>query len=206
MAISFSDQLKRQLRYVEISAKEYDIGNRDEAIRVATCLRVMFHQTALSTSLLSHLNAESIELCSTSEPGPIGSGLGLKVANNLITNPFTGEMRASPWLAAAPHKTLIPFAQWWNEVVVYNSGTQVTRRNLVLWAANKDGGAHVGEVQHAGYEKVARGLDFTFTITNRTTGESLITKAEEIHLAALRQFAYEVSVSPDLLKLAYPLS
>ncbi len=202
MAISLSEQVDRQLRFIESSAREFDTGNRDEAIRIGTSLRVLFHQTQKSTSLLRHLGAEGISLCSTSAGTPVSPGLGLNVANNLITNPFTGDMRASPWLADAPQKNLILFDTWWQgEVVVFNSGIEITRKSLCLWAANQDGGAHVDDNQHGDYEFVQRGLDFTFTITHED-GRQLIAKSAEIHLAALRQFGWEVLASPDMLRLA----
>lgn len=202
MALSFPEQVDRQLRFIESSAREFDAGQRDEAIRIGTSLRVLFHQTQKSTSLLRHLGAEGISLCSTSAGTPVSPGLGLNVANNLITNPFTGEMRASPWLADAPHKNPISYTAWWQgEVVVFSSGVEITRKALCLWAANQDGGAHVDDNQHADYEFVQRGLDFTFTITHEN-GRQLIARPADVHLAALRQFGWEVLASPDMLRLA----
>jgi hypothetical protein len=55
--IDFTGQLQRQLGFMENSARAYDAGHRDEAIRLATSLRVLFHQTPKSTSLLRHLGA-----------------------------------------------------------------------------------------------------------------------------------------------------
>ena len=132
----------------------------------------------------------------------MSSGLGLNIANNLITNPFTGEMRAAPWLDAAPNKSFVLFPAWWlDEVVLFNTGIEVSRKDLALWVANQDGGAHVDDTQDVDYKKVTRCLDFTFTIT-RSDGRQLIARPEELHLAALRQFAYEVLVSPDIRRLA----
>ena len=141
-------------------------------------------------------------MCSTSAGTLIAPGLGLNVANNLITNPFTGEMRASPWLEQAPNHASVALREWWQgEVVIFNTGTKVTRKDIALWVANEDGGAHVRGAQDAEYQRVTRGLDFSFTITHED-GRQLIARPEELHLAALRQFAYEVLVSPDILRLA----
>ena len=60
--IDFVQQLEKQLRYIETSANEYDAGKVDEAIRIATCLRVIFRQAKHSTSLLTHLQANHINL------------------------------------------------------------------------------------------------------------------------------------------------
>ena len=56
----FKAQLKRQLGFLEWSAGGFDAGRCDEAIRIATALRVIFHQAANSTSLLNHLNAAHV--------------------------------------------------------------------------------------------------------------------------------------------------
>ena len=61
----FRQRLRQQLSFIENSCAAYDSGETEEAIRVATCLRVLFHQTRNSTSLLTHLNATDVELFST---------------------------------------------------------------------------------------------------------------------------------------------
>ena len=101
MKVDFTAQLQRQLGFMENSARAYDAGHRDEAIRLATSLRVLFHQTPKSTSLLWHLGAESIMMLSTSDRNPVAPGVCLNVTNNLIMNVDTGETRAAPWLGAA---------------------------------------------------------------------------------------------------------
>ena len=201
MSVDFCAQLKRQLRFLKTSAAAFDAGDRDEAIRIGTGLRVLFHQTNRSTSLMRHLDAESFQILSTSARTPVGPGMGLNVANHFDMNVFTGVTRAMPWLDAAPTKMFVPLADWWKaEVVLFNTGIEVTRRDLALWAANQDGGAHVDDTFDVDYEKVVRGLDFTYTIT-KPDGYQLITRVEELHLAALRQFAYEVLCTPALVKL-----
>ena len=203
MTVDFREQLKRQLRFLESSAASYDSGNVEEAIRISVSLRVLFHHTNKSTSLLHHMRATNIHMLSTSSQHPVGLGLGLNVANNLVLNPFTGHMRASPWLDAAPTKTIVSFARWWkDEVVLFNAGIEVTRKTLVRWSANQDGGAHVDELPDADYLKVTRGLDFTWTVRNETEDTEMIVATQDLHLAALRQFAYEALHSPELLRLA----
>ena len=63
--VNFVSQLDNQLRYIETSAREYDAGQIIEAIRIATSLRVIFHQTNRSTSILTHLQSNNIKLSTT---------------------------------------------------------------------------------------------------------------------------------------------
>ena len=202
MPVDFTAHLQRQLGFLETSSRAYDAGRRDEAIRIGASLRVLFHQTSTSTSLLRHLGAESIVMLSTSDRNPVGPGVCLNVANHLHVNVDTGETWAAPWLGAAGTKTLVPFVDWWkNEVIFFNTGIEVTREDLALWTANKDGGAHVDGALPADYEKVTRGLDLPLSITH-PDGKKISARAANLHLAALRQFAYEVLESTDILQLA----
>ena len=60
----FKEQLARQLRFIRNSCRLYDEGNKEEAIRIGTSLRVLMRDTTdrkgrpLSVSLFSHLKAK----------------------------------------------------------------------------------------------------------------------------------------------------
>ena len=51
----FPTHLGRQLQFLHQSCASYDGGFFDEAIRMATVMRVLLHDTKHSTSLLKHL-------------------------------------------------------------------------------------------------------------------------------------------------------
>ena len=68
----FKDQLRRQMHFIENSCINFDRGDWEEAIRIATCIRVLLHDTEHSTSLLKHLNATNICLFNTSPDIPEG--------------------------------------------------------------------------------------------------------------------------------------
>src|SRR5437762_2025805 len=81
MAIDFREQLSKQLGFLQTSCREYDAGNTNEAIRIAQALRVIFHNTRNSTSLLMHLRGNSISMHSTCRrtrtDNPMATGQGL---------------------------------------------------------------------------------------------------------------------------------
>ena len=60
--MNYKEHLKRQLAFLERSCIAYDQGYTDEAIRMATVIRVLLHKTHRSTSLLAHLGRENINL------------------------------------------------------------------------------------------------------------------------------------------------
>ena len=63
--MDFRAQLASQLEFIQSSCDLYDVGKVREGVRIATALRVLFHQTRKSTSVLTHLSAIDIALLST---------------------------------------------------------------------------------------------------------------------------------------------
>src|SRR5687768_10194995 len=61
----FADKLHQQLQFIRRSAKLYDQGDEDEALRLATALRVVLHDTGSSTSLLKHLGLSNTKMLSS---------------------------------------------------------------------------------------------------------------------------------------------
>jgi len=47
------------------SCSSYDEGYEDEAVRIATTIRVLIHDTQQSTSMLTHLDAKGIRVWSS---------------------------------------------------------------------------------------------------------------------------------------------
>jgi hypothetical protein len=64
------------LGFIGRSAADFDQGHREEAIRIATALRVIFHQTGRSTSLLQDLNGTTVKFEATLRIGKRRRGPG----------------------------------------------------------------------------------------------------------------------------------
>ena len=178
----FVEQLDKQLRDIETSAREYDAGNKDAAIQIATSIRAIVHQTAQSTSLLAALRAPLIRLSTSvgKPPYPQESYSPLAEIEGKFEFPAI-DVGARPSSVIEPtrfrplleNKKLTRQVQapdWWgNEPVIIVGGKKVTRKVIVLGATNSG---------------------------------ATDTKANNAHIAALRQMAYELLKSPELLKLA----
>lgn len=107
----------------------------------------------------------------------------------------------APKLDTAKTKKFVSFGQWWRYETVYLVGSLViNRRDLVLGAANNDGGGHVGKKLDPQYEAILNGAGWEMTL-NEPHGDEIV-QFQYGHLAALRQMGYEVLNSPDLLKVA----
>lgn len=195
----FQEHLKKQLGFLQRSCASYDAGHKDEAVRVATTIRVLIHNTKASTSLLKHLNATTINLLSTT-PEPSAQtlsfvGLGMMRIGG-------GKSEYYPQLGDGPPvNKFIPVSKWWDQVVIVLNGQRISRKDIVLAAANKDGGAHIDSKLTAEYEALAKnGAVGSFVY--QTEGPRVEAPIQDAHLVSLRQLGYELLHSPALLQLA----
>lgn len=200
--MSFREHLIKQLGFLRRSCEAYDANYIDEAIRIATVIRVLIHDTKKSTSLLNHLGATTINLLSTTEEPSSETffymGLGVKTAT---TTPDDITATYAP-LFDGPIQHFVPVSKWWNQVVyVLNPTTRLTRRDIVLAAANKDGGAHVDPKLDPMYEALAK-EGATGALVYQRDGKVATYTFTNAHLVAIRQMGYELLHSPDLVSLS----
>lgn len=136
------DQVRRQMNFIVTSCNAYDAGLRAEAIRIAAAIRVMFHDTGRSRSLIrSHLGLSDIRLRSTAVPvvGPTAHFPGF-----IGLEPDQSSFR--PYGDDSPRDEQVGFETWWSKehiLKLSKNDEVVTRKQLILAAANTDGGAHV---------------------------------------------------------------
>jgi len=195
----FKEHLKRQLNYLERSCTSYDEGYHDESIRIATVIRVLTHDTKSSTSLLKYLRATSVNILSTTlEPSPettyyVGMGMVNMVGQESSFVPTLGN--------GPPINDYLPVTSWLEGVVYVLDGHRISRKIIILTAANKDGGAHVDKKLTEEYELLKRecGIGKLIYHENGNHTEQLLDNA---HYVSLRQMAYEILNSPELTKFA----
>jgi hypothetical protein len=197
----FKEELSDQLGFIAKSSRFVDAGDDAEAKRIALALRILFHDTGNSVSLLRHLGAPTISMLSTmnSPLGPKGPGNLAALVYTVTAEGHTFQGKAP--LDAAP-KRFIPFADWWDGEIVCmtTTGVQMTRKDIVLALANKDGGAHVDAKLKSDYVEVKLGSGIVATALRE--GQPPTPMPVQSHtIATLRQIAYEVLNSPDLLLL-----
>ncbi len=228
--VEFGLQLLRQLRFLDTSARLYDQGYLDEAIRIATSIRVLVHSTNMSTSLLKHLGQENIEINSTApddgeEPPEdlvfLSGGMYI-VASGIPTDPeklkefnknspiqFDGSGSSYIYpacyennFAEPPHR--VPLKRWCKKWILVR-GETYTREDIYLGAANKDGGAHVDSTfdnKEYGrkYENIA--YKGVFGVLEKEVDGQTIAVPLSISSAILRQMAHEILTTTSLCELA----
>jgi hypothetical protein len=198
-AVNFKNELQKQLNFIITSCKAYDSGVREEAIRIALAARVLFHQTKSSSALvLTHLNTPNLRLRSTCDDltRPNAHFLGF-----IGLEPSTGQFR--PYLDRVTRDEQVAFRAWWEGepiMKLLKLAETVTRRQLVLTAANQDGGAHVDPGKPTEYERLEDGVGFSVEVV--ISGARKLVKLRYANLAALRQIGHEILTSTEILKLA----
>lgn len=208
MPRDFELQLNRQLGFLARSCDLFDEGYRNEAIRIAVSLRVLFHDTQSSTSLIKHLNKPELQLLSTIEPDPHPTMNFQTNLTYIAFNPYA-QMHESIPRGHPPYAVhAVPFAQWWKEEIVYvfldkTRRVELTRKKLVNVAANQDGGAHVDRNLDHEYSLLEQGAGASIEFSPDGAPSVTVTLANA-HLSALRQIGREVLESQDILSLQGP--
>jgi hypothetical protein len=194
--IRLNEKLREQLQFIQRSCETFDKGAEDEALRLATSLRVMFHDTAMSVSLVTHLRLSHTRMLSSSRghgdwQDYLGHQLNLSSPQPVKMFPLLGDR----------FKELSVQDLWNNEPVFSHKGQKYSRKKIVLSAANKDGGAHVDEKLERYYEVLCAG-EYAISITGNLEyngkppfPQGVTQYSKNAHLALIRQFAHETLVS-----------
>jgi hypothetical protein len=204
----YQERLRTQLRFLERSIEAYDDGERDEAVRLAQTIRIVCHGTNRSTSLLEHLKVvDSIEMLDTAgrpTPDNVLSSHPLTIimvvpkgADGYAEHVPICDLPLSPGRAVG----IVRFAEWWGwPVLIDQHGNRFTRKQLVTWYANKEGGAHYDPNFTAGHEALAHqnsiGWEYISGDTKRPLGSPIPATirqvAEELRIT-FQRFAFDVA-------------
>jgi hypothetical protein len=177
-----------QIAFLERSASWYDNGAEEEAIRLATAIRILVHDTNNSHSLLSQLDKKDI-LFYDSAIKYIPNAFQTFCLTSIRMSTKKGAEYRAPLDGRDMEK--IDFIKWWEENIIFkdNSGNIFTRKDLVRNVADKDGGAHVDPNLQEAYANLSR-----FNLTGLklyVNGKQRGFKNTPV-LPSIRQIAYEL--------------
>jgi hypothetical protein len=198
------NHLKDQIEFLARSAKQFDQGILNEGKRLAVPIRLLVHDTDNSVSLLKLLNKKSMLFHDTSldyHPGNMLPTLGLIMIST--GSGHSGYVAPLDNLAPPRVRPKVTFDTWWNKVVFVVGEIRLTRRDLVLAIANKDGGAHVDPELDRRYAEISRynAIGWRFFVNG------VEQEFTDPVLVSLRQISHEILISlkeefPDLLDWA----
>lgn len=156
------EHLDDQLRFLDDSCERYDVGARREYKRLAAALRILVHDSEASTSLLTRAGVKlALPWADGSHPGaptlvhekrssgqvPVLSMLTVIYAEILPDETFDRVHIAPAYTGVDLGRLWVPFRYWWESPRIYGfPDIELSRRDLVLYVANKDGGAHVDDL------------------------------------------------------------
>jgi hypothetical protein len=138
-----------QVTLLRLACENFDNGLEVAALNIATSIRVLVHDTASSMSALTHMQSKNISFLDNASQIRTTGGTYLGLTYNEFNGVNDGQGGSvnyrpffkSPW---ANHKDWLDFDLWWNNTVFQNpSGSSLSRKTLVLKAANQEGGAHI---------------------------------------------------------------
>lgn len=205
--------LAEQLRLLEKRCRDFDDGDWGEAVGIATRLRVIFHPgSKAKPSILQSLGAEKTPILGTTEHRESAESI-LSLDGGLYRQTFGKDesgtyYELSPFFGDSFSKTEIPASKWWGGIVqikgdeVGNPGRHIYRRmDVVKGIAEHDGGAHLADQVPESHDVLTRpgGLVRLTVGTEESSNEVPIVG---VHLAMLRQIAYEALNSTALRELA----
>jgi hypothetical protein len=152
------------MKFLRGSARAFDEGDEDEALRLATTIRILVHDTQRSRSVLAQLGAkDDLAFLDTSRQRPgaafVIAHSGLAVLRMAMGGDASGTRYAAPLAEYDVEfsRGWVDFDTWWNRVVIDDmQGNAFTRSDLVLALAHKDGGAHVDPDLDEAYAALSR--------------------------------------------------
>ena len=160
-----SDYLGEQLAFIEWSCAAFDDGRQMECKRIATHIRVLLHdsedgrgwpsllQFAGFKEDMEYADGTVKEQQDRAIAGHAGGFWGGLVVTRMSRDGTDFVPRFS--VGGIPSR-MVSFGEWWRlPVMVDTLGQTFSRRNLVLWLANKDGAIHADRLP-ATYRKLTR--------------------------------------------------
>ena len=213
--------LEEQIELLQSYAEMFDKGMTVTTLPMATAIRVLFHDTPKSVSLIKHIcdadgkDKNAFEMVTTKTPDDGKAKLVLFGDGLCLMSFRTDGLSYLPKLSNSTH-TKMAFVNWWNENVIknisdsYEKPEWMSREKLITLHANKEGGAHVDEnknkkISEIGTQAAAGWVGFTIDADG--VGKEIEDTIDQ-KKASIRQVCYEVLVSlnnhfPELFKQEY---
>lgn len=189
------EQLNDQKKFLELSSNNYDSGVYSEAKRIATHLRVLLHHKGSSKSLMKQLGfQDEMIFCSTAG---FYHPINMCTTWSLLSVLYNGSnISFQPLLNQTKSVCFFKFEDWWNEIILDDKRECYTRRDIVLFVANKDGGAHVDPVIDKKFWNLLQENSLAIFVEDK---DGIRKPQNNPIYASIRQIAYEFLYSISFL-------
>lgn len=183
-----------QISLLKDTCTLFDKGKEYQALTLANLIRLFVHDTNNSTSLLKQLDLKQVEFISAKiEPSSrskswaslymISTNHEKKIAESTPRFKIRGYYDS---LHPNSDYHRVNFETWWEETIEITHPLEFSRKNYILYIANKDGGVHVDESStYLGYSHLIEKSSFV------KVGDELY-YSENTHFTIIRQIAFEL--------------
>lgn len=187
--------LDEQLDFLHASGRSFDNGFFGEIKRLAVAVRVIVHDTKNSTSLLSMLDKKSGYFLDSADSY---DDENLMPHSSLVTiHMCPDRVEAAAHFDDVINQRSVSFDEWWDGIVLVDDHhEEFSRKDICLYLANKEGGAHVDATIDEKYERLRKANAAGWIMGN---DPSKTIHAGDHVPATMRQIAHELlkSLKPD---------
>ncbi|MGH2116569.1 hypothetical protein [Aerococcus sp. L_32] len=200
----YIEALEEQLEFLINNCKMFDSGNFKYAKQIATNIRVLVHDTKTSQSLLQLLNRkESMKFLTTvSSPKNVVFQIGLVIPVEVFVQADSNQYISEPWFiptfTKSNNRKWVSFDTWYSQNVLTSAPTSFSRKKLITYVANKDGGAHIDKSLPEDFYQLSKGISSMLYRENGPLNTHTYEKGEPfkyLHLSSIRQIAHELILS-----------
>ncbi|MBK1809132.1 hypothetical protein JHL18_00520 [Clostridium sp. YIM B02505] len=205
-ASDFAESLIEQLNFLIDFCSKYDHGNFNYSKQLAKTVRILVHDTANSTSLLSLLKCKNTMKFNSTASFPKNAifflGLVFPVSIQRMTedgSPYNEHVYL-PSLSynKEVYTKRVDFNTWWNQNIIISDTLTFSRKDMIKYMSNQDGGAHVDETVLEKYYKISKATASMFYTIDKPLSEDPYQQGEPfkyLHFAVVRQIAHELILS-----------
>jgi hypothetical protein len=164
--VGYLTRLREQRDFLQSEVVEYGRGQAHFAYKIGSTLRTIFHKTPASTPILPELAEKyGIKLFFKGNVGQVDEHTVLYIGFQ------TGNWPPNPTFPSTQKN----FHDYWNEIIYAEGAVRFTRKQLVLFAANRLGGSHVDPEIPANLLRTVQG---TVRLCSTQLGEeAIVTRA-----------------------------
>jgi hypothetical protein len=134
--------LKEQYKRLANAVDGFYTGDEFRALDIATTLRVLIHKTSSSDPLLERLDPKYLDLMIQHKPLDPKVIFKVPISLQMSGDGTTRVIRSD---FSSPAYRLVLLTEWWNSDYQPMGTIRVSKRQIVLNAANRSGGAHIDD-------------------------------------------------------------
>lgn len=168
----FAELLEDQLSHLQDSCTKFDKGELNEYRRIAMSVRMIAYDQGQSISLLTHNSLKRRAFANSACPLREGNLVSECDLIEMVIRPNAAKPAEYRACLDGSAIEFVEFDVWWNSPVMSDQvHDPFSRKDIIKYVANQDGGAHVDGGIDAAFEKMRKD-GFRWTNGRQVTGQA----------------------------------